>query len=56
MSDHKNTTEIQDTPPMTKRQIKRAYLKAEIGLSDAILPLMFEHDMMHGEALKFLGL
>ena len=40
----------------TKRQIKAAYLKGEIGLSDAIPELMFGHDMMQGAALAYLGL
>jgi hypothetical protein len=42
----------QRTP--TKREIKSRYLRAEIGISDAIPELMFEHDMMYGEALRYL--
>ncbi len=41
---------------LTKRQIKRAYDKGEIGLSDALPALVFDHDMERGEAYKFLGL
>lgn len=41
---------------MTKRQIKRSYLNAEIGLGDAIPALMFDHGMDRGEALRYLGL
>lgn len=41
---------------MTKRQIKKAYLNAEIGLSDAIPALMFDHSMDRGAALNYLGL
>jgi hypothetical protein len=42
--------------PPTKRKIKRAYLGAEIGLSDAIPTLMFNHGMTRGEAFAYLGL
>jgi hypothetical protein len=38
----------------TKREIKRRYLRAEIGLTDAIPELMFEQGMMYGEALSYL--
>jgi hypothetical protein len=38
----------------TKRQIKRAYLRAEIGLTDAVPALMFDHNMEYGEALRYL--
>lgn len=41
-------------PHATKREIKSAYLKAEIGLSDAVPMLMFDHDMMQGDALRYL--
>jgi hypothetical protein len=41
---------------MTKRAIKRAYLSGEIGVSDALSGLMFDHAMERGEALRFLGL
>ncbi len=41
---------------LTKRQIKRAYDKGEIGLSDALPALIFDHDMVRGDAYKFLGL
>lgn len=42
--------------PLPKLSIKRAYMRAEIGLSDAVSELMFEHGMTHGEALAYLGL
>lgn len=45
-----------DTSGLTKRQVKAAYLRADIGLSDAIPALMFEHAMDRGDALKYLGL
>ena len=38
----------------TKRKIKRDYLRAKVGLSDAIPELMFYHEMMYGEALRYL--
>ena len=41
---------------MTKRQIKNAYLRGDIGLSDAVPVLMFDHRMMLGEAYQYLGL
>jgi len=41
---------------MTKRECKRKYLKAEIGLSEALQCLMFDHFMDRGEALRYLGL
>lgn len=40
----------------TKRQIKAAYLRGDIGLSDAVPALMFDHNMERGEALRYLGL
>jgi hypothetical protein len=39
-----------------KREIKKAFLAAEIGLSDAIPLLMFDWGMERGEALRYLGL
>ena len=41
---------------MTKRQIKAAYVKADIFLGEAIEGLMFDHGLDRGEALKYLGL
>jgi hypothetical protein len=41
---------------VTKRQIKRDYLAGLIGLSEAVPALMFEHAMMRGDALRYLGL
>lgn len=41
---------------MSKRQLKRAYLTAEIGLSEALSCLVLDHGMMRGEALHYLGL
>ena len=38
----------------SKRQIKRSYLRAEIGISDAVPTLMFDHGMECGEALRYL--
>lgn len=38
---------------MTKREIKRIYLCADIGLSDAI-PALMDHDMDRGEAIRYL--
>lgn len=46
----------QNQKTLTKRQIKAAYLRAEIGLSDAIPMLMLDHGMMRGEAFAYLGL
>jgi hypothetical protein len=43
-------------PKRRKHKIKRQYENAEIGLTDALTELMFEHEMMQGEALKYLGL
>lgn len=40
----------------TKRQIKAAYLRGDIGLSDAVPALMFDYNMERGEALRYLGL
>lgn len=40
----------------TKRQIKKEYDAALIGLSDAIPALMYDHYMSRGEALRYLGL
>lgn len=40
--------------PPTKREIKRAYLRADIGLSDAVPALMFDHGMDRGEAFRYL--
>lgn len=40
----------------TRRAIKRRYLEAEIGLSDAVPALVFDHDMTFGEAYRYLGL
>ena len=45
-----------DLTNMSKRQIKKKYLAAEFGLSDAIPALMSDHGMERGEALKYLGL
>ncbi len=50
------TTETTEVPTMTKRQCKSEYLKANIGLTDALNCLMFDHSMDQGEALKYLGL
>lgn len=41
---------------MSKRECKKKYINADIGLSDAIQCLMFDHFMDRGEALKYLGL
>jgi hypothetical protein len=41
-------------PGMTKRKIKRAYLRGDIGLSDAIPDLMFDHCMDRGQAIRYL--
>jgi hypothetical protein len=38
----------------TKRQIKRNYLRANVELSDAVAEVMLHHDMMYGEALRYL--
>ena len=46
-------TKANQTTP-TKREIKRAYLRADIGLSDAVPALMFDHDMDRGEAFRYL--
>lgn len=43
-------------PVRTKRQIKASYLKADIGLTDALRELMFDHGMNQGDALRYLGL
>jgi hypothetical protein len=40
----------------TRKEIKDLYLQGFIGLSDAIPALMLEHDMMHSQALTYLGL
>jgi len=40
----------------SKRAVKSAYLKAEIGLTDALTALMFDFFMDRGEALRYLGL
>jgi hypothetical protein len=40
----------------TRKEIKELYLQGFIGLSDAVPALMFEHDMMHSQALAYLGL
>jgi hypothetical protein len=45
-----------DPLPPTKRQIKRSYLRDEIGLSEAIPALMFDHGMVRGDAFVYLGL
>ena len=37
---------------MTKRQVKQAYLKADIGLPDAIPALVFGHGMSFGEGVR----
>jgi hypothetical protein len=39
---------------MTKREIKRAYLRADFGLSDAIPMLVFDHSMEQGAAFRYL--
>jgi hypothetical protein len=39
----------------TKRAIKRAYLAAEIGVTDAVLALMLDFGMERGHALTYLG-
>jgi hypothetical protein len=44
------------TSNQLKRGIKKSYLAGDIGLSDAIPDLMFDHDMTQGEALRYLGL
>jgi hypothetical protein len=41
---------------LSKQQIKQAYLEAEIGLSDALPALIFDHDMERIEAYQYLGL
>ncbi len=38
----------------TKRKIKRDYLRAKVGLPDTIRELMVHHEMMYGEALRYL--
>lgn len=39
-----------------KQQIKGSYDAGNIGLSDALQSLMFDHGMWRGEALEYLGL
>ena len=39
---------------MTKRQIKRAYLRDEFSLGEAVQELMLEHFMDWGDALRYL--
>lgn len=39
---------------MSKRQIKRAYEKAQMGLEEAVGLLMRDHDMMNGDAKQYL--
>jgi len=41
---------------MTKRQVKKRYLAADFGLTDALAYLMFDHGLDRGEALVYLGL
>jgi hypothetical protein len=50
MSDEKSPAKMAPT----KRKIKRDYLRAYLDLSDAIPELMFNHEMMYGEALRYL--
>ena len=40
----------------TKLSVKKAYMKGEIGLSDAIPALILDFQMGRFEALKYLGL
>lgn len=47
VTDQSNTT-------LTKREIKRQYLRGDIDLSDAIPALMFDHGMDRGEAFRYL--
>jgi len=39
---------------MTKLQIKRCYERAKIGLSEAVLMLVFDHLMERGAAFRYL--
>lgn len=41
---------------MTKRKVKRLFIKGEMGLSIALDYLMFDFGMVMGDALKYLGL
>jgi hypothetical protein len=41
---------------LSKRAIKRSYRMGEIGLSEAIPTLMFDHQLSCGEATTYLGL
>lgn len=41
---------------MTKRQCKSRYLRGEIGITDALACLMFDHSMDRGPTLRYLGL
>jgi hypothetical protein len=54
-----SNTELRDSPKTNnqlKCWIKKSYLAEKIGLPDAIPALMFDHDMMLGDALRYLGL
>lgn len=57
MTDDKTTAEVEpDFQPSSKREVKRIYLRGDIGLSDAIPMLRDGFDMTQGEALRYLGL
>lgn len=47
------TIEI-STEGMTKRQVKAAYIKADIFLGAAVSALMFDHAMNRGDAIEYL--
>jgi hypothetical protein len=41
---------------MSKRECKAYYLNGEIGLSCAMMCLMFDHGLDRGESFRYLGL
>lgn len=42
------------TEGMTKRQVKAAYVRGDIFLGAAVSALMFDHEMIRGEAIDYL--
>lgn len=39
---------------LSKRQVKAAFVRGDVGFSDAVPALMFDHQMDRGEAFNYL--
>lgn len=48
--------QLPDETNLSKREVKRKYVAAEIGLSDALFRLILDHGLLRLEALRYLGL